>query len=39
MTRSSLCEYSDAFVLVERTIIITGERADVGAGQGFERGK
>ena len=34
MLKSTLCDYSDAYILVKRTIIITEEGADDNAKQG-----
>ena len=39
MLRSSLCDYSDGYILVRGTITITGEGADDAAGQADERTK
>ena len=39
MLMSSLCDYSDAYILVSRTIIITGTGDDVAARQGKEINK
>ena len=39
MLKSSLCDYSDAYILVKGTITITGEGADVAARQAHERDK
>ena len=36
---SSLCDYSDAYILVSRTIIITGTGDDAAARQGKEINK
>ena len=33
MLKSSLCDYSDAYILVKRTITITGAGADAAARQ------
>ena len=37
MLKSSLCEYSDAYIFVSGTITITGEGDDAGSRQGDER--
>ena len=37
--KSSLCDYRDAYVLVQRTITITGAGADAAARQADERDK
>ena len=37
MLKSSLCDYSDAYILVKRTITITGAGADAAARQADER--
>ena len=37
MVRSSLCDYSDAYILVSGTIIITGAGADDAAKRRDER--
>ena len=37
--KSSLCDYSDAYILVKRKITITGAGADAATGQADERGK
>ena len=37
MLKSSLCDYSDAYILVKRTITITGAGADAAARQPDER--
>ena len=39
MLKSSLCDYSDAYILVKGTITITGEGADAAARQADERDK
>ena len=39
MLKSSLCNYSDAYILVEGTIIIPGGGAGVAARQAHERNK
>ena len=39
MLKSSLCNYSDAYILVKGTITITGEGADAAARQADERDK
>ena len=39
MLKSSLCDYSDAYILVKRTITITGAGADAAAKQADERDK
>ena len=39
MVKSSLCNYSDAYILVSGTIIITGAGDDDAARQGDERNK
>ena len=39
MLRSILCDYSDAYIFVKGTIIITGAGADVAARQANERNK
>ena len=39
MLRSNLCDYADAYILVTRTITITGERDDDAARQLNERNK
>ena len=39
MLKSSLCDYSDAYILVKGTITINGRRADAAARQTGERGK
>ena len=39
MLKSSLCDYSDAYILVERKITITGAGADAAARQADERYK
>ena len=39
MLKSSLCDFSDAYVLVKRTITITGAEADAAARQANERDK
>ena len=39
MLKSSLCDYSDAYVLVKGTITITGVGADAAARQADERDK
>ena len=39
MLKSSLCDYSDAYILVKRTITIAGAGADAAARQADERGK
>ena len=39
MLKSSLCDYSNAYILVKGTITITGEGADVAARQADERDK
>ena len=39
MLKSSLCDYSDAYMLVSRTITITGQEADDAAKRADERGK
>ena len=39
MLKSSLCDYSEAYILVMGKITITGRRADVGARQEDERDK
>ena len=39
MLKSSLCDYSDAYILVKGTITITGAEADAAAGQADERDK
>ena len=37
MLKSSLCDYSDAYILVKKTITITGAGADAAARQADER--
>ena len=37
MLRSNFCDYADAYILVEGTIIITGAGDDVAARQADER--
>ena len=37
--RSILCDYTDAYILVRRTITITGAGADTAARQADERNK
>ena len=39
MLKSSLCNYSDAYILVKGTITITGSGADAAARQTYERDK
>ena len=39
MLKSSLCDYSDAYILVKGTIIIAGAGADAAARQADERDK
>ena len=39
MIKSSLCDYSDAYILVEGKITITGAGADAAARQADERDK
>ena len=39
MSKSSLCDYSDAHILVKGTIIINGRDADAAARQAYERDK
>ena len=39
MLKSSLCDYSDAYILVKRTITIAGEGADAAARHADERDK
>ena len=39
MVKSSLCDYSDANILVNRTTAITGVRADTAAREADERNK
>ena len=39
MLKSSLCDYSDAYILVKGKIKVTGERNDAAAGQQDERDK
>ena len=39
MLKSSLCDYSDVYILVKETITITGAGADVAARQADERDK
>ena len=39
MLRSSLCDYSDGYILVKRTIKITGEGDNAATGQADERDK
>ena len=39
MLKSSLCDYSDAYIIVKGTIKINGRGADVGARQADERNK
>ena len=39
MLKSSLCDYSDAYILVKGTIKITGAGADAAARQAYERDK
>ena len=39
MLKSSLCDYSDTYILVKGTITITGEGADAAARQADERDK
>ena len=39
MLKSSLCDYSDAYILVKGTITIAGAGADAAARQADERGK
>ena len=39
MLKSSLCDYSDAYILAKVTITIAGAGADAAAGQGDERDK
>ena len=39
MLKSSLCDYSDAYIFVKRKIKITGEGADAEARQAHERDK
>ena len=39
MLKSSLCDYSDAYILVKGTITIAGAEADVAARQADERDK
>ena len=39
MLRSSLCDYADAYILVKRTITITGAGDDAAARQADERNK
>ena len=37
MLKSSLCDYSDAYILVKGKITITGRRTDAAARQADER--
>ena len=39
MLKSSLCDYSDAYILVKGTITITGAGVDDDARQAYERNK
>ena len=39
MLKSSLCDYSDAYIIVKGKITITGEGDDAAARQADERGK
>ena len=39
MLRSNLCDYDDSYILVKRTITITGEGADAAAERADERDK
>ena len=39
MVKSSLCDYSDAYILVKGAITVTGAGADAAAGQADERDK
>ena len=39
MIKSSLCDYDDAYILVQETTTITGEGDDAAAGQADERNK
>ena len=39
MLRTSLCDYSDAYILISETITIAGERDDAAAGQEDEINK
>ena len=39
MLKSSLCDYSDAYILAKQKIIITGARADAAARQADETDK
>ena len=39
MLKSSLCDYSDAYILVKRTITINGRGADAAARQADEKDK
>ena len=39
MLRSNLCDYADAYILVKRTITITGEGDDAALRETDERGK
>ena len=39
MLRTSLCDYSDAYILISETITIAGERDDATAEQEDERNK
>ena len=39
MLKSSLCDYSDAYILVKGTITITGARANAAARQADEKNK
>ena len=39
MLRSSLCDYSDAYILVKGKIAVTGARDDATARQADERDK
>ena len=39
MLRSSLCDYSDAYIIVKEKVTITGARNDAAARQADERNK
>ena len=39
MSKSSLCDYSDAYIFVKGRILITGAGADAAVGQADERNK
>ena len=39
MLKSSLCDYSDAYILVKEKVTITGARNDAAARQADERNK